>query len=143
MKIRSKALYGYLRQARVLNGAPEAIELAKKRYRALYKKRWKQQKRPQKEMRIMFTLKQFEAIKYHAGLSGLRPTPYARKAIIASVETNYKPLSEERLSRSLQLLSMAAISLSRQFPAPQAAIAMIDEAETILISLVKNQINGR
>src|SRR5580693_871166 len=114
MKTRSKALYTYLLEAGVLNGTPAEIDCAKRQFRKLYKKRWRQNKRPRKEIRIEFTLKQFQTIKMKARECELRHTTYARQVILAAVESDSNIIpNKEKLEKVLQLVSIAAIAITK------------------------------
>src|SRR6185312_2530451 len=107
MKIRSKALYAYLFEARVLNGTPDEIDRAKREYRRQYKRSWKQIKRPRKELRIEITLKQYAVITAAAFTSKLKPTNYARQVLLAAVDTGASSISKDEVLAVLQSVSMA------------------------------------
>lgn len=113
MKIRSKALYEYLVQENALHGTPEQLALAKIEWRKLYKKRWKQQQRPRKEIRFEITLKQYQAIKTTALAYGVPPTTHCKAIIISSVEKTPAIPHREVLLHVLQLLGMAINTLQK------------------------------
>jgi len=113
MKIRSKKLYQYLLESGVLNGTPEAIGMAKLAYRNAYKKAWKQQSRPRKEIRFIVTLKQFESIKIKASEYELRPATYSRSVILQAAEGSLVIPHRDQLLKVLQLVSMATIASER------------------------------
>lgn len=138
MKIRSKALYTYLFEAGVLNGTPEEIDHAKREYRRLYKKRWKQQKRPRKEIRIEFTLKQFQGIKMKAREFDLRHTTYGRQVILAAVEVDLSFIPHrEKLEQILQLVSMAAIASFKGTATIKELSVRLMRAETKLLNYLQ------
>lgn len=133
MKPRSKALHDYLFSLGVLNGAPEEIDAAKRSYRRLYKKRWKQAKKPRKEIRIGFTLRQFEAIKQTARQNEMKPTAYAHTAILYAAESRQVIPAIDRLLKVLQLISMAAIESEKHFEPGHGIATLLAEAESMLL----------
>jgi hypothetical protein len=133
MKIRSKALFIYLSEAGVLNGTPEQIANAKKCYRTLYKKNWKQQKRPRKELRIEMTLKQHAAVTAAAYTSKLKPTSYARQIILHAANAGACPISKDEVLGVLQSVSIAYNAL--QTGLVQLALSYTSKAEIQLIHL--------
>lgn len=113
MKIRSQKLYSYLQTTGTLDKAPEDIALAKKEYRRIYKRNWKQIQRPRKELRIEFTIKQYDIIKLKAMACGQRPTTYARSVILSATEQQRHIICRDTLLLILQLVSRAAIGASK------------------------------
>lgn len=139
MKTRSKALYAYLLEAGVLNGTPAEIDRAKCDYRKLYKRQWKENKRPRKEIRIEFTLKQFTAIKTKARWYELRHTTYARKVILTAAESDRFVIPKrEQLEKISQLVSMAAITMKKNTMLRCQVAELLLEAETILMDYLNN-----
>lgn len=138
MKIRSKALYTYLSDAGVLNGTPEQISYAKHCYRKLYKKNWKLQKRPRKELRIEFTLKQYLTITAAAIAIHLRPTTYARQILLAAADTRALAISKDEVLAVLQLVSMSYNAL--QCGLIHNALSYVRKAETQLLHLQNKMI---
>ncbi|WP_259071895.1 hypothetical protein HDF24_11480 [Mucilaginibacter sp. X4EP1] len=139
MKIRSKVLYDYLKEAGVLNGTPEEIAHAKQRYRKQYKKNWKQQKRPRKELRIEFTLKQFAAISRKALESELSRTAYARNTILAATGSEQFIPHKEQLLQILQLVSITAIATAKSSVPPSRLSEWLEQAETMLMQYLKQK----
>jgi len=113
MKTPSNALYLYLKQTGALNGSPEAIALAKRKYRALYKRRWKQQQNQLKEIRFYVSLQQFEAIKVRSSVNGLRTTTYVKKVILCDVDSTTAP--NPLLLEALQIISIAINTGAKQY----------------------------
>jgi len=144
MKTRSKALHTYLLEADVLNGTPAEIDRAKCAYRKLYKKRWKQQTRPRKEIRIELTLKQFAMVKTKAREYELKHTTYARQVILAAAESDSNIIpNREKLEKILQLVSMAAIATMKNTLPLWQVSALLEEAEAMLIQYLKTYGNGK
>jgi hypothetical protein len=138
MKIRSKALYQYLLQANVLDGSEEDVLRARQAYRKEYKRRWKQQKRPRKEIRVELTLRQFETIKDKALRSGMRHTPYARQAVLRTVDADHAIPRRDELLQVLQLVSMAAIAAAKGSKSIQEIATMLGEAEQLMLNIIHN-----
>jgi len=139
MKIRSKALYAYLFEAGVLNGTPEEIDRAKCDYRKSYKRQWKQQKRPRKEIRIGFTLKQFSVIVLKAKEYDLKNTAYARNAILAAVGLKWSIPNKAQLLKILQLISMVAIALDKNITPSWQLSEQLQQAEQELLQYLKTE----
>jgi hypothetical protein len=139
MKTRSKALYTYLLEAGVLNGTPAEIDRAKCGYRKLYKRQWKENKRPRKEIRIEFTLKQFQKVKLKAREFDLRHTTYARQVILAASEddSGFIP-HREKLEKILQRISIACIAMEKNTRLPWEVAELLQEAETILMDYLNS-----
>ncbi|MDB5124813.1 MAG: hypothetical protein JWP94_2942 [Mucilaginibacter sp.] len=133
MKIRSRPLYAYLFETGVLNGTPEEIDRAKGEYRRLYKRNWKQQKRPRKELRIEVTLKQHKAIKTAALESNLKPTSYARQVLLNATNAGTCTISKDEVLAALQSVSMAYNAL--QLGLIHAGLSYTSKAEKQLIHL--------
>jgi hypothetical protein len=139
MKVRSKALYQYLLASGALEGTPEAIGMAKLAYRKQYKKLWRQNKRPRKELRIGVTLKQFQGIKMRAREYNLSHTSYARQVLLASVEADgYFIPYRDKLEKVLQLVSMAAIAATRQTIVTNDLSDWLSQAETELLHYLQS-----
>jgi len=136
MNIRSKALRNYLSATGVLNGTPEQIAYAKQAYRKQYKRNWKAQKRPRKELRVEVTLKQYAAIVQYANAHGMRSTPFARNAIMQAVTGSPIPYGYDRLLQILQLVSMATIATSHN-PGAERAHQLLLQAENLLLTHIK------
>jgi hypothetical protein len=136
MKIRSKALYDYLLQANVLTDTPEAIARAKQAYRKLYKRNWKGQARSRKEIRFTVTLQQYAAIKNQAQAAHVRPTAYAKAAVLERI--GQPAIHNERLLAILQLVGMATIALHRDNPRHRA-YGLLRDAEIKLLAYLNIQ----
>ena len=125
-------MYAYLLQVGVLHGSDEEILCAKQTYRKQYKRNWKQQKRPRKELRIEVTLKEFAVIKSLGLVNGLKPTTYARTILLASTGQSILIPYKDDLLQVLQLLSMAAIASRTIIPARDLSDQLF-EAERLLL----------
>jgi hypothetical protein len=136
MKIRSKALYEYLLASGVLHGTDEDIAQAKQEFRRIYKKEWKQKKRPRKEIRIEFTLKEFGTIKAKALELRLSHTAYARTVILSSIGLPQPLPNRMQLLKVLQLISMAAIAATKNVPSWQLS-EQLTQAEHRLLRYLK------
>lgn len=107
-KIQSKKLFEYLLSQGVLFSTDEEIQHAKKTYRKLYKKQWKQNRKlPKKEIRPGFTLREYGDIKIRAHKMELTPTEYARQIVLMSVQNNYILPKRGVLERVAQLIYIA------------------------------------
>jgi len=137
MKIRSKALYAYLLEAGVLDGTPEEIDSAKCDYRRIYKRQWKLQKRPRKEIRIEVTLKQFAAIASKAREFELKHTVYARNAILSAIESNPSIPNKNQLLNVLQLISMAVIASAKNTLSSWQLSEQLAKAEDTLLQYLR------
>ncbi len=131
-RIRSKQLHQYLLESGVLNGTPEAIGMAKLAYRKEYKKHWRKQHRPKKEIRFEFTIKQYATIKAKAFSCGLKPTPFCRQIILQAIQGELLIPHRDQLRHVLQLVSMAAIASERSLLHPQVT-SHLAEAEQLLL----------
>ncbi|MBW4888455.1 hypothetical protein KXQ82_01960 [Mucilaginibacter sp. HMF5004] len=136
MKIRSKPLYQFLLDADVLHGTKEAIVQAKRNYRTQYKRAWKRQSRPRKEIRFEVTLKQYGIIKARARKYNQRPITYARNVIIAEEEGTHLIADRDTLLRVLQLVSMATNALSTN--SILSVSKLLETAETTLLEYIHN-----
>jgi hypothetical protein len=136
MGIRSKALYHYLLKSGVLYGTEEDIAQAKRTYREIYKRQWKQRRRPRKEIRIEFTLKEFETIKAKAMESGNCHTAYARYVILSSIALTQQIPNKQALLKVLQIMSMAAIASAKNIPSWQLS-EQLAQAEQMLLHYLK------
>jgi len=135
MKIRSRALFTYLQQAGVLNDTPEVITLAKKRYRRLYKMRWKKRSRPRKEIRFEITLRQFQAINANAVRCAVKPTTYCKNMVLSAVETHSLIPRRDVLLQVLQHLGMAITTLQKHGMSHEA-ITRLTRAEQQLLTYI-------
>lgn len=135
MKHSSTALYRYLSEAGVLHDTPEAIAQAKRAYRAAYKKQWRGKQNDKKELRILFTIEQYGAVKATAHSGGMRITPYARRVILTCA-AGRTVVGQEPLLAILQLVGMAAIAAT---DLPQAARiqSLLEQAEALLLAYLK------
>jgi len=133
MKTRSKALCNYLSEAGVLNGTPEQIAYAKRCYRKLYKRNWKRDKKPGKEIRIEFTVQQFARIKDKSRTQGMKHTTYARNAILFAANDTDNAISPDQLLQVLQLVSMAAIGALKQNRTCAELPDLLQQAEQLLL----------
>jgi len=107
-KIQSKKLFEYLLSQGVLSSTDEEIQQAKKTYRKLYKKQWKQNRKlPQKEIRPGFTLRDYEDIKIRAHEMELTPTEYVRQIVVLSLQNNYILPKRGVLEKVAQLIYIA------------------------------------
>jgi predicted DNA binding CopG/RHH family protein len=136
MKIRSKALYAYLQESSVLAGTEEDIIRAKLEYRKMYKRQWKQQRKPRKEIRIDVTLKDFHAIRAAAVAAGMPHTTYVRLLVLSSLGVQQYIPHKDVLLKVLQLISMAAIASAKSFYSLQL-IEQLTQAEYILLNYLK------
>ncbi len=138
MKIRSKALYQHLLKANVLKGSKEDIAQAKREYRRIYKKQWKEQNKPLKEIRINVSLKDFVEIKVKAHQYKLKHTTYSRHAILASISSKELIPNRDQLLLILQLISISAIGSIRSTLSPWEISEKIQEAESLLLKYLSN-----
>ena len=134
-------MYTYLSETGVLNGTPEQIAYAKHQYRRQYKKQWKQTKRPRKELRIEFTLKQFTAINRKALESELSRTAYARNIILAATGSEQFIPHKEQLLQVLQLVSMASIGAIKRTHSLTDLTNLLTQAEMLLLHYIQNHTN--
>jgi len=134
MKTRSKALFTYLQQTGVLGGTPEAIALVKKQYRALYKKQWKKQQQSWKEVRISFTIEQYQMITFAAAQCAQKTTVYARTIILSTVENRPFIAERETLLQVLQLLSLAINAAQRNDSSIHKITQLLAHAEQLLLT---------
>jgi len=137
MKIRSKALYQYLLKSGLKHGTEEDIAEAKLEYRRIYKKQWKQTKRPRKEIRIEVTLRQLAAVKIKAAELGLPHTTYARKVILSAVESKQDIPNVAKLRQVLQIISMTAIASAKNTIPMQYLSEQLTKAENMLLQYIK------
>lgn len=115
MRIKSKALWQYLKDRELHEAAPDdpAVQSAKTQYRKDYKRDWKKSRVPKKEMRIEFTLAQHVDIRLRATELHSKPTAYCRKLILAAVESLPVIHNREQLEKVFQLLGMSLTPLIR------------------------------
>lgn len=138
MKIRSKALYEHLLKANLLEGSQEDIVRAKREYRRIYKKQWKEQNKPLKEIRIIVSLKDFVEIKMRAHQYKLKHTTYSRHAILASISKKDLIPNRDQLLLILQLISISAIGSMRSSMSPWEVSEKIHEAERLLLEYLSH-----
>jgi predicted DNA binding CopG/RHH family protein len=139
MKTRSNGLYAYLLQSGVLHGTVEDIAFAKVQYRKMYKRQWKQRRRPRKEIRIEVTLKDFQAIKTAASIAKLKHTTYVRMLILSSLGIKQLIPHKQVLLNALQLISMAVIAMANKSQSRQL-LEQLTNAEQILLNYVKGEL---
>jgi len=107
-KPKSKKLLEYLQNTGVLNGSSEEIALAKIEYRKQYLRNWKNAKTPLiKEMRIMFSLREYKDIKVFLYDLNLKPTTYAKQLILKSLTDQKVVPNLEKLEGIYQKIGMA------------------------------------
>lgn len=131
--MQSKALYQYLLQAGVLNGTPDVLALAKRRYRAIYKKQWRQQRQQQKELRITFNHTEFEAIAFNATKQQMTRTAYVRSIVLQTVGEHSHLITKDQLQQVLQLVSMAIVGIVKRPHSPQRIAELLKQAEDVLL----------
>ena len=137
MKVRSNALWQYLADSGALNGSDEDIFKAKLEYRKIYKREWKKrQKLPKKELRPIFTLKEYQHIRLKAAELKLNATAYLKAIALASVEGRYSIENKEILQKVLQLLSMSVIALKHNHN-KYLIEEQLEQAEKLLLEYVK------
>lgn len=108
MKVKSKRLWQYLSDCNLLNASEEEIALAKVKYRRLYKTEWKQNRaKPEKEIRPVFSLKEYMDLKVKASDMGMNPTKYLKSLALSSVKSETLAPNKEELKRVMQLLTIA------------------------------------
>lgn len=109
-RIRSKKLWQYLSDKGLLNGSNEDIEKGKADYRRMYHRQWKElHKRPQKELRVLLSIREYLDLKVKALEVGLKPTPYLKELALVAVATKQR-VPEYSLRKILQLVKMASTS---------------------------------
>ena len=137
-KVRSKALWKFLFEKGVIpNGTEEEITAAKKEYRCIYKREWKQRRLKQKEIRPSFTLKEYQAIQQVATKAGLKPTGLARQLLLSRSEGNAFIPNRDILLQVLQNISIVAIHLVKQCP-KEDYTKLIEKAEQLLLNYLFN-----
>ncbi len=135
MKIRSKPLFAYLCSTGAIHGTEETILAAKRHYRALYKKKWKQQRIKCKEVRPIFNLKEFDLLTIKARKAGLKPATFARQVILQAIDKNTLIPQKETLLQVLQYLSIACIELSKT-SIPKSTLDPLEKAEQMLLKYI-------
>lgn len=113
--IRSKALFEFLQVRNLLDGSSEAVLEAKREYFRQYRRNWKKRQNPfKKELRPVFSQKEFQEIRLKAYELGLSPTGYVKQLVRKF--TLSKPVIPEMstLLSILQKISMAATSSKYQ-----------------------------
>lgn len=140
MKYGSKAIFEYLKEKGLLDASREQINEAKLAYRRAYKREWKKNRQvPSKEIRPVFSLRQYVEIKIKADLFGLNPTKYVKQIVLADISG--KPVIPNKgvLLQILQLLGMIAISISKERHLSNNLKEQIAEAEALLLKYVKDE----
>ncbi len=128
-RIGSKQLWLYLSEKGLLNASEDAIARAKAEYKRKYKREWKMRhKRPEKELRVVLSIKQYLDLKIKASGVGLRPTPYLKELALATIVAKQIVPENESLKKILQLITMTAISTNSN---------MLLEAEKRLLEYVQ------
>lgn len=127
-------MYQYLLAANVMQSPDDVIRQAKQEWRRQYKRNWKRKAKPQKELRFYVTLAQNRDLQRSAALQQLRPTTYAKRAVLAAIGAPYKP--DPRLLDLLQLVGMAVIATSHS-PGADRAHQLLLRAETLLLTYLK------
>ncbi|MDP1725555.1 MAG: hypothetical protein Q8M15_02135 [Bacteroidota bacterium] len=138
MKIKSKALYEYLLKAGVLNSSPEEITIAKKEYRKSYRNVWmKNKSKLSRELRIVYTLREYRDLKVYAKSIGTSPTALC-KTLTTSVMQNKNVIpNKEQLNELLQGISMT-LNIAFKMKANLQLIEELQEVETKLLNYLKN-----
>ena len=126
-RIRSKKLWQYLSDKGLLNASESDIAKGKADYRREYFKRWKElHKRPQKELRIVLTIKEYLDLKVKAMEVGLKPTPYLKDLALVAVATKQR-VDKNSLKKILQLVKMASTTNNGDYK------YLLMEAEKLLL----------
>jgi hypothetical protein len=130
MKIRRRAFFNYLSETGMLNGTPEQIAIARLAYRQQYKRKWKQERKATKELRIAFTLEHCIAIKKYAVNCGLTQTAFVRNVILQAIGLERDVTKSADLLKALQLVSMAVNACMKD----NCPITVsLDQAESLLL----------
>lgn len=130
MKVRSKRLWQYLSDCNLLNASEEEIALAKVKYRRLYKTEWKQNRtKPEKEIRPMFSLREYMELKIKASEMGMKPTRYLKSLALSSIHSGSLAPNKEALTRVMQLITLAVTTKDTK---------PINDAEQLLLNYIKN-----
>lgn len=130
MTVRSKRLWQYLSDCNLLNASEEEIALAKVKYRRLYKTEWKQNRtKPEKEIRPIFSLREYMDLKVKASDMGMNPTKYLKSLALSSVKSETLAPNKEALKRVMQLLTIAVTTNNTE---------LIHDAEQILLNYIKS-----
>lgn len=128
-RIGSKQLWLYLSERGLLDASESALALARKDYIRTYKREWnKRQKRPQKELRVVLSIKQYMELKVMATEAGLRPTPFARELALAAIAAKQIVPEKHTLKKILQLITIVATSTK---------ITLLLEAEKRLLEYIQ------
>lgn len=130
MKIRSKNLWQYLSDTGALKGSESDIAKGKEEYRRMYFRQWKElHKRPQKELRIILTIREYLDLKVKALEVGLKPTPYLKELALVAIATKQR-VDKNSLKKILQLVKMASTSNSKDYK------NLLMEAEKLLLDFM-------
>jgi hypothetical protein len=118
-KIRSQKLLEYLEKSGALNGTDADITVAKKEYRKIYNRELARERRKQKrEIKPLFTPKQYQEIKLKAVRMGTNPTALLRMAVTALLNSTEPLPHKAYLLEVMQLITMANIYFSKHCPLP-------------------------
>ncbi len=132
-RIRSKNLWQYLCDAGLLTASEEDISKAKAEYRREYKKKWKQNRQmPIKDVRLSFTLKQYQGLKNKAGAMNTTPTVLSRDLVLAFIHSNQLVPDKDHVHIILQHLCMGSIALLQERHIDPSIIDHIQTAENLL-----------
>lgn len=130
MKVRSKKLWQYLADCNLLNASEVEIATAKVKYRRLYKTEWKQNRtKPEKEIRPVFSLREYMELKVKASEMGMKPTRYLKSLAISSLNSGSMAPNKEALNRVMQLITQAVTTNDTK---------PIADAEQLLLNYIKN-----
>jgi hypothetical protein len=135
MNIRSKQLLIYLLENNIDFQDMEALTLAKKEYRKLYKKRWKKHAKRNRELRPCFTEYEFQELCKRANLFGLPPTSYVRELILTNQENRELISNRSALLQALQGISMALMVARKE--GNEEIKALLEQSEYTLIVYLK------
>lgn len=136
MKVRSTKLWEYLKERGLLEASPEDIAKAKADYRRMYKKVWKQNKIPKRELRPGFTLREYSEIKIRAKEMHLTPTAYIKLLTLNSIANKATIPQRELLLAVLQRVSIAAIAVMKD-ESKRHIEEYVSNAETLLLHYLK------
>ncbi len=139
-RIRSKKLYEYLLNKGVLNGTPEEIELAKQAYRKSYRNAWMKGKAMlTKEVRIMYTLKEYRDLKVYAKAIGTSPTALCKTLTRSVIQNKHIIPQKEQLQELLQGISMT-LNIAFKQGADLKLLEELQIIETKLMDYLKNTV---
>jgi hypothetical protein len=139
MKTRSKPLYEYLLNLGVLQASKEEIAKAKQQYRKEYKKRWKKERLPHKEIRIVLSLKEYKEVSILAHQFNLTPTSYLKALLCTAIEEKILIPNRDKLLELLQLISICTIGTIKQTIPPWELQEQLLTAENRLLEYLNIQ----